>query len=87
MTQHDTRTIVATFAVYLAICLALGFVAWRRTPNLKDFILGGRSLGPGDGAFRAGHRHVRLVVAWPARLRLSRRGRSAGWSAAIVGFG
>ncbi|MBL0029080.1 MAG: sodium/proline symporter PutP [Rhodanobacteraceae bacterium] len=46
MTQHDTRTIVATFAVYLAICLALGFVAWRRTTNLKDFILGGRSLGP-----------------------------------------
>lgn len=46
MAEHDTRTIIATFAVYLAICLVLGFVAWRRTTNLKDFILGGRSLGP-----------------------------------------
>lgn len=42
----DTRTIVAAFAVYLGICLVLGFVAWKRTTNLKDFILGGRSLGP-----------------------------------------
>ena len=46
MPAHDTPTLIATFAVYLGICLALGFVAWRRTTNLKDFILGGRSLGP-----------------------------------------
>ena len=46
MTTPDTRTIVVTFVVYMAICLVLGFVAWRRTTNLKDFILGGRSLGP-----------------------------------------
>jgi len=46
MSAHDTGTITATFAVYMAICLAMGFVAWRRTTNLKDFILGGRSLGP-----------------------------------------
>ncbi|MBK6727067.1 MAG: sodium/proline symporter PutP [Xanthomonadales bacterium] len=46
MVQHDTATLIATFSVYLGICLLLGFVAWRRTTNLKDFILGGRSLGP-----------------------------------------
>ena len=46
MAQHDTATLIATFSVYLGICLLLGFVAWRRTTNLKDFILGGRSLGP-----------------------------------------
>jgi sodium/proline symporter len=46
MPAHDTPTLIATFAVYLGICLVLGFVAWRRTTNLKDFILGGRSLGP-----------------------------------------
>lgn len=45
MPQHDTGTIIATFAVYLGVCLVLGFIAWRRTTNLKDFILGGRSLG------------------------------------------
>ena len=46
MAQHQTTTLIATFAVYLGICLLLGFIAWRRTTNLKDFILGGRSLGP-----------------------------------------
>ncbi|HWT16523.1 MAG TPA: sodium/proline symporter PutP [Patescibacteria group bacterium] len=46
MTQHDTRTLIATFAIYLGICLVLGVIAWRRTTNLKAFILGGRSLGP-----------------------------------------
>jgi sodium/proline symporter len=31
--------------LYMAVCLVLGFVAWRRTRTLGDFILGGRSLG------------------------------------------
>lgn len=44
--QPATPTIIATFGIYLGICLLLGFIAWRRTTNLKDFILGGRSLGP-----------------------------------------
>jgi sodium/proline symporter len=29
----------------MGICLALGFIAYRRTTNLGEFILGGRSLG------------------------------------------
>ncbi|MFZ9873464.1 MAG: sodium:solute symporter family transporter, partial [Steroidobacteraceae bacterium] len=29
----------------MGICLGLGLIAWRRTRNLSDFILGGRSLG------------------------------------------
>ena len=45
MIIHDTGTIIATFAVYMGVCLMLGVIAWRRTTNLKDFILGGRSLG------------------------------------------
>lgn len=44
--MNDMTTIIATFGIYMAICLVLGIVAWRRTTNLKDFILGGRSLGP-----------------------------------------
>jgi sodium/proline symporter len=31
--------------LYMAICLTLGFLAWRRTRTLGDFILGGRTLG------------------------------------------
>ena len=42
----DSRgTIIATFVAYMLVCLVLGFIAWRRTTSLKDFILGGRSLG------------------------------------------
>ncbi len=36
---------IATMALYMGICLGLGFVAWRRTRDLGDYILGGRSLG------------------------------------------
>jgi sodium/proline symporter len=38
-------TIILTFATYLAVVLVIGAVAWRRTKNLKDYILGGRRLG------------------------------------------
>lgn len=41
----DDGMIVATFVAYLATVLAIGVVAWRRTRNLRDYILGGRSLG------------------------------------------
>jgi sodium/proline symporter len=37
--------ILVTIAVYMSVCLLLGFIAWRRTATLSDFILGGRSLG------------------------------------------
>lgn len=37
--------IIATIVLYMGVCLLLGFIAWRRTQSLSDFILGGRSLG------------------------------------------
>jgi sodium/proline symporter len=36
---------IATMVLYMGVCLALGFLAWRRTRTLGDYILGGRSLG------------------------------------------
>jgi sodium/proline symporter len=51
--MSDQTAIVATIVVYMAICLVLGFVAYRRTTNLADFILGGRSLGSWVTAFSA----------------------------------
>lgn len=41
----DSPIIGATFFVYLLVVLAIGIVAWRRTANLSDYILGGRRLG------------------------------------------
>ncbi|HDZ57131.1 MAG TPA: sodium/proline symporter PutP [Pseudomonas xinjiangensis] len=46
--------ITATFAVYIAVMLAIGFIAYKRTNNLSDYILGGRSLGPCTAALSAG---------------------------------
>ncbi|MCS6946998.1 MAG: sodium/proline symporter, partial [Steroidobacteraceae bacterium] len=49
---ENTLTI-ATMVAYMAVCLLLGFLAWRRTRTLGDFILGGRSLGSWVTAFSA----------------------------------
>jgi sodium/proline symporter len=43
--MHDQAITIATMALYMGICLWLGVVAWRRTLDLGDYILGGRSLG------------------------------------------
>ena len=42
------------FLVYLAAMVAIGFAAWRSTRTFDDYILGGRSLGPGVTALSAG---------------------------------
>jgi sodium/proline symporter len=49
----DQRIIIGTIVLYMGVCLVLGFVAYRRTANLADFILGGRSLGAWVTAFSA----------------------------------
>ncbi|WP_406564758.1 sodium/proline symporter PutP [Marinobacter nitratireducens] len=43
-----------TFLAYILLMLAVGYVAWKRTSNLSDYILGGRSLGPLPSAISAG---------------------------------
>lgn len=44
MIETSTATVL-TFLAYLAVVLTIGVVAWRRTEDLKDYILGGRRLG------------------------------------------
>ncbi len=46
--------ITLTFVIYLALMLAIGIVAYRRTQNLSDYVLGGRNLGPIPSALSAG---------------------------------
>ncbi|MDH3401761.1 MAG: sodium:proline symporter, partial [Chromatiales bacterium] len=41
----DNGIIVATFLAYLIAVIVIGIIAWRRTSSLRDYILGGRSLG------------------------------------------
>jgi len=51
--MNNLPVIVGTIVVYMGVCLVLGFIAYRRTTNLADFILGGRSLGGWVTAFSA----------------------------------
>jgi len=43
-----------TFVVYIAAMVLIGFIAYRSTKNLSDYILGGRSLGSFVTALSAG---------------------------------
>ena len=49
----NNSAIVAMMLLYMGVCLVLGFIAYRRTVNLGDFILGGRSLNSFVTAFSA----------------------------------
>ncbi|MGV8843396.1 MAG: sodium/proline symporter PutP [Pseudomonas sp.] len=54
MNNQNMYVVGATFLVYLILMLGLGIVAYRRTKNLSDYILGGRSIGPTTAALSAG---------------------------------
>lgn len=79
--QTHTSVIVATFLVYMAVVLGLGFIAWRRTTNLKDYILGGRSLGSWVTAFSAQASDMSgwLLMGLPGLAYAT--GLNAGWMA------
>ena len=46
--------ITLTFIIYLILMLGIGIVAYRRTQDLSDYVLGGRNLGPIPSALSAG---------------------------------
>ena len=50
MNEQNVFVVGVTFVVYLVLMLWLGLVAYKRTSNLSDYILGGRSIGPTTAA-------------------------------------
>ena len=40
----NVNIVIATFMAYMVVILVMAWIAWRRTSNLSDYILGGRSL-------------------------------------------
>jgi len=78
--RSNTPTIVM-FLVYLAVMVVIGFVAWRRTKSFDDYIIGGRSLGPGVTALSAGASDMSgwLMMGLPGAIFLS--GVSEAWIA------
>src|SRR6476469_6056793 len=45
---------LVSIGIYLAVMLLIGWYAYRRTSNLTDYMLGGRSLGPAVTVLSAG---------------------------------
>ncbi|MBF8222220.1 MULTISPECIES: sodium/proline symporter PutP [Halomonadaceae] len=78
---QSNLTIGFTFAVYLLAMLGIGIVAYQRTSNLSDYILGGRSLGPWTSAISAGASDMSgwLLLGLPGAAYVS--GISASWIA------
>ncbi|TVQ33791.1 MAG: sodium/proline symporter PutP [Wenzhouxiangella sp.] len=70
-----------TFGLYFVALLALGLIAWQRTSNLSDYILGGRRLGSGVTALSAGASDMSgwLLLGLPGYAYLA--GLEAGWIA------
>ena len=73
--------LLITFSLYLLAMVLIGFVAWRRTQNFDDYILGGRSLGGFVTALSAGASDMSgwLLMGLPGALFLT--GLSESWIA------
>ena len=52
--QSLSFPIFATFGLYAAVMIGIGFYFWRKTKNPEEFFLGGRNMGPTVSALSAG---------------------------------
>ncbi|MEN8710905.1 MAG: sodium/solute symporter, partial [Arenicellales bacterium] len=71
----------ATFIVYICLMMLIGYLAWRRTKNLSDYILGGRRLGSWVTAMSASASDMSgwLLLGLPGYAYAA--GMEAGWIA------
>lgn len=72
---------LTTFTVYILGMIAIGFLAYRYTSNLSDYILGGRRLGSFVTAMSAGASDMSgwLLMGLPGAVYVS--GLVEGWIA------
>ena len=73
--------LLITFGLYLVAMVAIGFIAWRRTRDFDDYILGGRSFGGYVTALSAGASDMSgwLLMGLPGAIYLT--GMSEAWIA------
>ncbi|MDT2044944.1 sodium/proline symporter PutP [Priestia flexa] len=71
--------LLSSIVVYMIGMLLIGYYAYRRTSNLSDYVLGGRSLGPGVTALSAGASDMSgwLMMGLPGAMFV--QGVSASW--------
>jgi sodium/proline symporter len=81
MIVSSSMLVGLTFVFYIAIILIIGWVAYRRTRTLEDYILGSRSLGSWVAALSAGASDMSgwLLLGLPGYAYLA--GLEAGWIA------
>ncbi|MCH8531654.1 MAG: sodium/proline symporter PutP [Saccharospirillum sp.] len=81
--MNNTFAVSLTFLIYLLGMLWIGYWAYKRTSNLSDYILGGRSLGAWPSALSAGASDMSgwLLLGMPGYAYL------AGWEASWLGIG
>jgi len=79
--MSDQTLQLISIGVYLAMMLYIGYYAYKRTSNLTDYMLGGRSLGPAVTALSAGAADMSgwLLMGLPGSIYVS--GISASWIA------
>lgn len=79
--MSDQTLQLISIGVYLVMMLYIGYYAYRRTSNLTDYMLGGRSLGPAVTALSAGAADMSgwLLMGLPGSIYLN--GISASWIA------
>jgi sodium/proline symporter len=79
--MHVDMTIAATFCFYMAVMLAIGIYAYRRTGTISDYLLGGRKLGSFAAALSAGASDMSgwLLLGLPGYAYAA--GYEAGWIA------
>lgn len=79
--MSDQTLQLISIGVYLVMMLYIGYYAYKRTSNLTDYMLGGRSLGPAVTALSAGAADMSgwLLMGLPGSIYLN--GISASWIA------
>ncbi|MER2261859.1 MAG: sodium/proline symporter PutP [Psychrobacillus sp.] len=82
----ETYQIIA-IAIYMVAMLAIGYYSYRKTVNLTDYMLGGRSLGPAVTALSAGAADMSgwLLMGLPGAIYL--HGMGEAWIAVGLTIG
>jgi sodium/proline symporter len=79
--------VTTAFAIYFALVLLIAVIAWWRTRDLSDYLLGGKRLGPATAALSAGASDMSgwLLLGLPGYAYLA--GLEALWLAAALLLG
>lgn len=74
--MSDQNYQLAAIIIYMIAMLAIGWYSYRKTTNLTDYMLGGRSLGPAVTALSAGAADMSgwLLMGLPGAIYLSGMG-------------